>query len=295
MTPVAGKRRTPQAFKQALDAQIVRAADREGRDANTVRLRLVIQRFLARLFHREDVPWLLKGGFAMELRFRRRARATRDVDLMIGRGALGARPTGEDLQELLQHDLGNDLGDHLAFQVIRKPDVLTAPPEGGSRFQCRGVLLGKACGTFAVDVGCGDAVDDPPDVLDLEPVVPMPEFAAARVRVVSAFQQFAEKCHAYTLPWSDRVNTRTKDLVDLVLLLPEVETAPGRLRAALRATFSTRNKQPLPSRLPDPPTSWAEEFRHLATQIQLAVTEYREAFSLVQAFWEEHSLGGDGG
>jgi hypothetical protein len=35
--------------------------------------------------------------------------------------------------------------------------------------------------------------------------------------IISAEQQFAEKLHAYTLPRGERVNTRTKDLIDMVL------------------------------------------------------------------------------
>ena len=37
--------------------------------------------------------------------------------------------------------------------------------------------------------------------------------------MISAEQQFAEKLHAYTLPRLERVNTRTKDLIDMVLLI----------------------------------------------------------------------------
>ena len=32
-------------------------------------------------------------------------------------------------------------------------------------------------------------------------------------------QQFAEKVHAYTFPWSARLDTRTKELIDLMLLI----------------------------------------------------------------------------
>jgi hypothetical protein len=42
---------------------------------------VAIERLLARLVVDKDPPWLLKGGYAMELRFRPKARTTSDIDL----------------------------------------------------------------------------------------------------------------------------------------------------------------------------------------------------------------------
>jgi hypothetical protein len=39
-------------------------------------------RLLARLFREEPAPWVLKGGYALELRFKA-ARATVDIDLTL--------------------------------------------------------------------------------------------------------------------------------------------------------------------------------------------------------------------
>jgi hypothetical protein len=46
-----------------------------------------MERLLARLFEDERGPWLLKGDYAFELRYRPNARTTRDLDLSV----LGAR------------------------------------------------------------------------------------------------------------------------------------------------------------------------------------------------------------
>jgi hypothetical protein len=42
---------------------------------------VAIERLLARLVVDKDPPWLLKGGYAMELRFRPKARTMSDIDL----------------------------------------------------------------------------------------------------------------------------------------------------------------------------------------------------------------------
>jgi hypothetical protein len=55
----------------------------------TVQLKFAMERLLARLFHAPDPPWLLKGGFAMDLRFRPKARTTKDVDLSVSLATVG--------------------------------------------------------------------------------------------------------------------------------------------------------------------------------------------------------------
>ena len=72
---------TPGAFKASIEARLRILATQRGLPLNTLRLKLVIERLLARLFARPNLPWLLKGGYAMELRYRPRARTTRDIDL----------------------------------------------------------------------------------------------------------------------------------------------------------------------------------------------------------------------
>src|ERR1035437_353053 len=47
-----------------------------------VRRQVVFDRLLARLFPTDPAPWVLKGGYALELRFRT-ARATIDIDLTV--------------------------------------------------------------------------------------------------------------------------------------------------------------------------------------------------------------------
>jgi predicted nucleotidyltransferase component of viral defense system len=73
-----------EAFRQALEARLRNAAQERGVQIQGLRLKVAIERLLARLFDQDDPPWLLKGGYAMELRFRPKARTTRDLDLAAG-------------------------------------------------------------------------------------------------------------------------------------------------------------------------------------------------------------------
>ena len=65
-------------------------------------------------------------------------------------------------------------------------------------------------------------------------------------------QQFAEKLHAYTLPRKGAVNSRVRDLVDMVLLIRSATMARNKVTEAIRVTFERRKTHSLPSTLPVP-------------------------------------------
>jgi hypothetical protein len=77
----------------------------------------VIERLLARLFREAKPPWLLKGGFAMDLRFRPRARTTKDIDLsVVFVGKIGG-PMLAELREQLQAAVDVSLDDFLSYRI----------------------------------------------------------------------------------------------------------------------------------------------------------------------------------
>ncbi len=53
---------TPAAFKASLEARLKNVAAQRGADINSLRLKLVIEPLLARLFASPNPPWILKGG-----------------------------------------------------------------------------------------------------------------------------------------------------------------------------------------------------------------------------------------
>jgi hypothetical protein len=280
--------KTASAFKASLEARLRALAEERKAPLQTLRLKVVIERLLARLFHAPTPIWLLKGGFALELRYHPRARTTKDVDLSVGLGALVDEQEGrpERLRERLQEAVEVDLGDHLEFRVGVAQAELEAAPLGGARFPCEAVLAGKSYAKFHIDVGCGDAVVGEPEVLTGEGLLEFAGVGPARVLAIPCPQQFAEKAHAYTFPWTGRTNTRSKDLVDLVLLIETGPPEPAQVRPALDATFATRNTHPLPRALPSPPESWQADFAAMAAEARLSTTDYLAGFAILSRFWE---------
>ena len=61
--------------------------------------------------------------------------------------------------------------------------------------------------------------------------------AAPSFPSISREEHFAQKLHAYTLPRTGRLNSRVKDLIDLVLLMEAGALNPERLRNAISETF----------------------------------------------------------
>jgi len=107
------------AFRTSLEAHLRKRAEERNMPLSTLQLKFVIERLLARLFHNPNPPWLLKGGFAMDLRFRTRARTTKDVDLSIALVPVEATSNlvgvvRERLQEAVDQDLGASSG-HARF------------------------------------------------------------------------------------------------------------------------------------------------------------------------------------
>ncbi len=74
---------TPQAFRTALEDRLRNLAQEQGIDLQRLRRRVAFERLLARFFEDAGAPWLLKGGFALELRWQDRARSTVDLDLTV--------------------------------------------------------------------------------------------------------------------------------------------------------------------------------------------------------------------
>ncbi len=74
---------SPAAFRSALESRLARLATAEAMDLSRLQKRVAFERLLARLFAVERPPWLLKGGYALEMRLQNTARATKDIELTI--------------------------------------------------------------------------------------------------------------------------------------------------------------------------------------------------------------------
>jgi Nucleotidyl transferase AbiEii toxin, Type IV TA system len=116
------------------------------------------------------------------------------------------------------------------------------------RFEAR---LAGARIPIQIDIGFGDAVTPPPDVIDYPVMLDSP---APRLRAYPQEVVVAEKFHAMVI--RGLANSRMKDFFDVWILASMFEFAGSRVSEAIKATFSQR-KTELPN---NPPMALTQEF-----------------------------------
>lgn len=280
--------KTAGAFRTALEARLQTRARAEGTDLQRLRRQVAFDRFLARMFSKGPkaaYPWVLKGGYAMELRMHA-ARTTKDIDLTLHDGShLSTDPKQrqEQVRGMLQEAAAARLDDYFEFLVGEATEDLQGAPQGGSRYPVHARMDGRDFARFHVDVGVGDEVLEPLEVVTGQDWLGFGGVAPPSFPVISAEQQFAEKLHAYSLPRGERANTRTKDLIDMVLLIRGQRLDKERVVVAIRTTFSKRATHDVPVELDPPPPAWESVFDALAKECGLAM-KLAEGFALVQEF-----------
>jgi len=276
--------RTPEALRRALEDRLIATSRRGGGDLPRIRRQVAFDRLLCRLFANPNAPWLLKGGYAMELRIKS-ARTTRDIDLalrtMPGRGG----QWDDAAVRLLLQDLARaDLGDGFEFLIGEPTMDLDAAPYGGSRFPVEASMGDRNFASFHLDVSAGDVLREPFELLEGQDWMGFAGIAPSKVPAISREEQFAEKLHAYSLPREGRPNSRVKDLVDLLLLIESGTLDFDRVGQCIEATFRRRDTHPVPSSLEPPPQTWAGPFADLASECGLG-QDLVAAFALVAKFF----------
>jgi hypothetical protein len=280
--------RTAEALRAALEQRLNNLAGGSGPAIQRLRKRVAFERFLVRVQRAPDTPWLLKGAFALELRFGDRARTTRDMDLGIHLAPPNeAYPPKMKVAELLRDAAALPLEDFFMYAVAGGKDILPDQEIRAHRFNLTAFLSGRVFERFSVDIGPLGSMVTTPEEIPCSDTLAFAGVPPSRYRVVSLSQQVAEKIHAFTVPWKDRENTRVKDLVDLVLILEVSPPDLGTTRKALEAVFGERASHPLPITLPDPPRLWVEPYAITARDLSLAHSTVEDAIRLLRRFWAE--------
>lgn len=269
------------AFRHAIDDKLrLRAA--EGDDPMRIRRQIVFERVLARLTHHSPGRWVLKGGVALEARFRDRARATKDLDLAVA-GPLD----GDALHTVLVEALATDPDGDFFVVILTTATELAADQAGrpGWRLTVRAELSAKEFATVHIDV-----VARADEIAQTERIVipnslSFADLPAVEIDSVDPAQHFAEKLHAYTLERGGRENTRVKDLVDLVLLVETGLEPRTSLRRTVDHVFATRGTHPVPGEIPAPPSAWSASYAGTATMLKLEATTLSEAARKLSAYW----------
>ena len=272
---------TATAFRQALETRIKDVAKREGTDIQRLRRQIAFDRFLCRLFRESGDRWVLKGGYAMELRLTE-GRTTRDIDLVARTPIPGTGLLADRLLRLLQVAVALDMGDFFHFAIAKPIKDLAGPPYGGARYPVEARMDGRIFARFHLDVATGDPVLEPKEAVQGRDWFGFAGVPTRSFPVISKEQQFVEKLHAYTLPRAGTANTRVRDLVDMYLLV-RLGLEAKSVGRALHAVFARRKTHELPAVLPLPPDEWMRPFAVLAEECSVEV-DSRAAFDAVARF-----------
>lgn len=260
---------TATAFRQALEERLRRLSLESNTSLSRLRKLVAIDRLLARMVAADPGLWIVKGGYALEMRLGARARTTRDVDAAV------RVPLGEAPGHLIA--AAARLDDWFEFEVGGADEAATGAPQGGLRFPIRCLLDGRIFESFHLDVGAGDPMPSEVEYLTGPPLLEFAGIAPARVPAYPLAQQLAEKVHAFTRPYGSGEASRVKDLVDIVLIGQMCEFTVEALRDALTSTFVTRNTHALPEQLPMPPGSWSRPFSRLAAELDAPWSDLGDA------------------
>lgn len=267
---------TPSGFRDRLLALLRNTSRHEGIAAQRLQQRVAFERLLARLSHEH---WLLKGGFALELRYSWTHRPTKDIDLRT------IMPIEEALSELRGEIARQPSADPFTFELGTTAHEMQGAPGGAVRVPVTARLAGAILAQFHLDLSSGDAVVGDPDVLVGSDLLAFAGFEPVTFPTYPVTQHLAEKLHAYTLP-RDQDNTRVKDLVDLVALAAMESVDGNLLTSSLRATFGARGTHAPPDALPQPPARWTNAFAALLAESPgTPIASLEEGYELAAQFW----------
>jgi Nucleotidyl transferase AbiEii toxin, Type IV TA system len=271
------KYRDAASFRQALEQNLKDQLAADGSRIVRERKRIAFDRLLARLGAVAPERWLLKGGFALDLRLAVRARTTKDVDIEW-------RADEREMLEALLDATSRDVGDFFAFSM-EKVEVPGDRFGGSHRFRISAALAGRPFESFLLDVGFRPDGEVRSEALHTDGFLRFAGIEPVEVRAVSLELQAAEKLHAYTRVYEGaRPSTRVKDLVDLVLLAELAWLPAIQLREEIETIFAIRETHEVPLSLPVPPREWVAPYRRLAEEVAVSsklTTGHQEAAALL--------------
>ena len=278
---------TPDALLASLSDRLQTRAKSGRLDIQRMRRQIAFDRLVVRLFSKEASPWVLKGGYALELRLNS-SRATKDIDLDLkDRKLVSGSPKLRNaaILEKLREYTSIDLEDFFSFEIGESKMNIIATPYGGARFPVTAQVDDRVFAKFHLDVGVGNPIIEPLDYVKGEDWLAFAGIHTKEVTTLSLKQHFAEKIHAYTHP-RDNANSRAKDLVDMLLLIRTGKMNTYKVKTAMQIVFEFRNTHPIPDKLNPPPRIWVTPFTRMAKECSLK-TNLGEAFDEICDFLSE--------
>jgi hypothetical protein len=219
--------------------------------------------------------FVIKGGVALELRLRLRARATKDFDATF-------HERFGDMLTTLDRALEEPYG---AFHLARRGEIRDIGTLA-KRIEIRVQYRNRPWATVQMEVSAsrGDHTIEAEQI----PATSLEELGLdgpAFVTCLSLRYQIAQKIHAVTAPPPlGRTNDRFRDLADL-WLLREIGADLTRLHEACEEVFAQREMHAWPPEVVVP-DHWAEPFARLAGELGI-VAGVDEAASVLRSYIAE--------
>lgn len=272
-----------QAFRAALETRLRDESERSGVALVRLRRRVMFERIIARLDESHPGRWVVKGGMALEIRLKDKARLTRDIDVGLRAAVLSAAALHEDLVAALAVASPNDW-----FELLpRVPTTLEVDGAGHLtwRVKIEVRLAARAFDIMTVDIS--------PRVHELDATerLPLPDSLAfagvpgRSVEVIDVNRHAAEKLHALCRTYGDRENSRVRDLVDIVLLLEHGLIDPPRVAAAAARVWADRDSGLPPAEPPTLPASWPGSYERLTSDLTVEAATFAAAHARLAEFW----------
>lgn len=198
----------------------------------------------------------VKGGFALELRFRQRARASQDIDVIV--------PVEKaSVVDVFREAIAERSWDNFTFCVKDE----AREREHVMQVSVQAQYLGGPWCSLVVELGVGAVADS--EMVDAYSLQPFGLRGPDRVPCLNRFEQIAQKLHAVSDP--SPKNMRYRDLVDIHLLDETLERDDGKLRASIEEIFAQRAQHPWPALVEIRP-SWREPLARMLSEMGMALT-----------------------
>jgi hypothetical protein len=220
--------------------------------------------------------FFVKGGVALELRLRDRARATKDIDVVL-------RDAKADLADSFEQAMTSNAYEGFSFRRKGEPLLLD---NGAVNMEFAVTYRGQPWTSISVDVARAEAGES--EVEWVEAIALTDAFGVtgpAQLPCLPLRFHVAQKLHGMTLPpRRGKQNERFRDLVDLLLLEALVAHDLPALRKACELVFGSRNTHGWPPNLEAVPSHWAAPFAQLARELELPDTDVETALTRVRHF-----------
>lgn len=220
--------------------------------------------------------FMVKGGVALELRLRDRARATRDIDIVL-------LDVSADHADALEQALSGEA--YQGFSFRRKGPALVLD-NGAVNVEIAVTFHGQPWTTISIDIARAEAGES--DIEWVKAIVLTEAFGVTGPAALPCLPlrfHVAQKLHGLTLPpRPGKQNERFRDLVDLLLMEALVAHDDVALREACELVFRSRRTHPWPPNLDALPPHWAEPFARLAGELELPERDLETALLRVRSF-----------